>query len=279
MIRIISDSSTLYTIEEGKKHDIDIAPLAVTINGKSYLENEEITSDEFITMIKDGNIPVSSQPAVGDVINLYEKYPEDEIINITMADGLSGTYNSACMAKKLCDNGERIEVVNSKTLCLPQRYIVDTAVSLSKNGKTKEEIIKIIQNLIESTKSFLIPKDFEYLVRGGRLSPLAGKIAGVIKLVPVVTLSDDSTSLVKFTTKRTFKKAVEKICDNLLENGFNNAHKIFISHGGDEESAKLVKEIICENINEAEIEIYKLGPAFITQGEPGCIAIQTIKKY
>ncbi len=256
MIRIISDSSTLYTIEEGKKHDIDIAPLAVTINGKSYLENEEITSDEFITMIKDGNIPVSSQPAVGDVINLYEKYPEDEIINITMADGLSGTYNSACMAKKLCDNGERIEVVNSKTLCLPQRYIVDTAVSLSKNGKTKEEIIKIIQNLIESTKSFLIPKDFEYLVRGGRLSPLAGKIAGVIKLVPVVTLSDDSTSLVKFTTK-----------------------KIFISHGGDEESAKLVKEIICENINEAEVEIYKLGPAFITQGGPGCIAIQTIKKY
>ncbi len=146
-------------------------------------------------------------------------------------------------------------------------------------AKTKEEIIKIIQNLIESTKSFLIPKDFEYLVRGGRLSPLAGKIAGVIKLVPVVTLSDDSTSLVKFTTKRTFKKAVEKICDNLLENGFNNAHKIFISHGGDEESAKLVKEIICENINEAEIEIYKLGPAFITQGGPGCIAIQTIKKY
>lgn len=279
MIRIISDSSTLYSIEEGRKNNIDIVPLAVTINGNTYLENEEISSDEFIKMIKKGGIPVSSQPAVGDVINLYNKYPDDEIINITMADGLSGTYSSACMAKNLCENNDRIEVVNSKTLCVPQRYIVDIAVKLAKEGKNKNEILEVIESLIKTSKSFLIPNDFEYLVRGGRLSSLAGKIAGAIKLVPVVTLGDDSKSLVKFTTKRTFKKSLEKICDSLIEDGVDSSYKIFISHGGIEDLAIMAKEIIYEKISNIEIETYKLGPVFITQGGPGCIAIQSIKKY
>ena len=246
MVRIISDSSTLYSIEEGRKNGIDIVPLSVTIDGNTYKENEEIDSEKFVEIIKKGNLPVSSQPAVGEVIELYNKYKDDEIINITMADGLSGTYGSACMAKNLSEESERIEVINSKTLCVPQRYLVDTAAQLSREGKSQKEII---EKLITTSRSFLIPKDFDYLVRGGRLSSLAGKIAGAIKLVPVVTLSEDSRTLVKFTTKRTFKKALEKICDTLIEDGIDSSYKIFISHGENEEDAIAAKKIICENIN------------------------------
>ena len=279
MVRIISDSSTLYSIEEGRKNGIDIVPLSVTIDGNTYKENEEIDSEKFVEIIKKGNLPVSSQPAVGEVIELYNKYKDDEIINITMADGLSGTYGSACMAKNLSEESERIEVINSKTLCVPQRYLVDTAAQLSREGKSQKEIIDVIEKLITTSRSFLIPKDFDYLVRGGRLSSLAGKIAGAIKLVPVVTLSEDSRTLVKFTTKRTFKKALEKICDTLIEDGIDSSYKIFSSHGENEEDAIAAKKIICEKISNIEIEIYKLGPVFITQGGPGCIAVQSIKKY
>ena len=131
MIRIISDSSTLYSIEEGKKNKIDIAPLSVTINGETYRENEDITTEEFIKIINEGHLPISSQPSVGEVVNLYEKYPDDEIINISMADGLSGTYNSACMAKNMCQNSNNIEAVNARTLCMPHRYLVECAVKIA----------------------------------------------------------------------------------------------------------------------------------------------------
>ncbi|MDO5516501.1 MAG: DegV family protein [Clostridium sp.] len=280
MIRIISDSSTLYSIEEGKKNKIDIAPLSVTINGSSYRENEDITTEEFIKIINEGHLPISSQPSVGEVVNLYEKYPDDEIINISMADGLSGTYNSACMAKNMCENSDHIEVVNARTLCMPQRYLVDSAVKMADMGKSKDEILTEINKLIDSSKSYLIPKDFDYLVRGGRLSPLVGRIAGMINLVPVVTLSENSSKLDKFTTTRTFKKAVVKICDALIEAGVDCNHKIYITHAyADEETIELAKKIISEKIEDADIEINILGPVFTTQGGPGCIAIQTIKKY
>lgn len=277
MVRIVSDSSTLYSIEEGRKKNIDIAPLSVTIDGRTYVENEEINTEKFIDIINEGHIPSSSQPAVGTVIDLYNKYPDDEIINITMADGLSGTYNSACMAKNLCDNSEKIEVINSKTLCAPQRYLVDTAAKLAEMGKSKDEIVNTINSLMETSKSFLIPNDFDYLVRGGRLSSIAGKIAGVMKLFPIITLSDDSKSLVKLSVKRTLKKSIEKICSELQESGVDGNYKIFIIHGEAEDLAMAAKEIVCEKFPDAEIEIFKIGPALVTHGGPRCLGIQTIK--
>lgn len=282
MVRIISDSSTLYSIEEGKQKNVDIVPLSVTIAGQTYLENEEIDAEELVNLIKEGNIPSSSQPAVGRVIDLYNKYDKEEIINITMADGLSGTYNSACMAKKLCDNeshNHNIEVINSKTLCAPLKYIVDTATKLAEMGQSKNEIIDAVNSLIETSKSFLIPNDFDYLVRGGRLSSIAGKIAGVMKIFPIITLSEDCKSLVKFSVKRTLKKSIEKICSELKECGVDNSYKIFISHGLAEESAIMAENIVREHFSHVEIEIYKLSPVLITQGGPGCLAVQTIKKY
>lgn len=280
MIRIISDSSTLYSQKEGKEKNIDIVSLSVMVDGKSYVENEEIDTDRLVNLINEGgHIATSSQPAVGEVIEVFNKYADDEIINISMADGLSGTYNSACTAKNICENRERIEVVNSKTLCVPQRYLVNLAVKLAEDGQSKEEILDELNKEIETSKSFLIPKDFDYLVRGGRLSSVAGGIASAIKLVPVVTLSEDSKRLVKFTIKRTFRKSVEKICDELIKNGIDKDHKIFISHACNEEWAKEAEVILKSKIENADVEIFKLGPVFTTQGGPGCVAIQTIKKH
>lgn len=279
MVKIVSDSSTLYSIKQAKENNIDITPLSVTINNATYKEYEEIDTEEFIEIINQGYVPISSQPAIGEVIDLYNRYPEDEIINISMADGLSGTYSTASMAKGMVDHSDSIEVINSKTLCGPHRYLVDVAEKLAQMGKSKEEIVREINELKETSNSYLIPVDFEYLVRGGRLSSLVGRIGGVMKLVPVMVLSDNCTRLTKFTTKRTFSKAIEKICEAFIEAGVNNQYIIYVSHACREDLAKTAQNIISKNIENANIEIKKLGPVFTTQGGPGCISIQYIKKH
>lgn len=279
MIKIMSDSSALYSIEEGQANSVDISPLVVTINDKTYIEYEEISSKEFIDLINEGYIPMSSQPPIGQVANLYNKYPDDEIINISMADGLSGTYNSACMAKNMDSNPERIEVINSRTLCGSQRYLVDLAVKLVENGYSKAEIIKEIEKYIETSISFLIPNDFDFLVRGGRISSLVGKIGSAIKLVPVMMLAEDGKSLTKFTAKRTFKKAIKKITEHFIENNVNNEYKIYITHALDLDLAEEAKNVILNEIPGVDVEIKELGPVFITQGGPSCVAIQSIKKH
>ena len=196
-----------------------------------------------------------------------------------MADGLSGTYNSACMAKNMDSNPDRIEVINSQTLCGPHRYLVDLAVKLVEDGLTKSEVVNVINKLKDTSRSFLIPHDFDFLVRGGRISSLLGKVGSIISLVPVMSLSGDGKTMEKFTAKRTYKKAIKKIVDHLKEIGVNSDYKYYISHGCNIELAKEAEAILREMIENIDLEIKKLGPAFITQGGPSCLAIQVIKKY
>lgn len=279
MIKIVSDSSALYSKKDGQDRGISIIPLIVNIDGNEYSEYEDINTKEIVSMIKEGDIPVTSQPSIGEVLNVYDEDEDCEIINISLADGLSGTYNSACIAKEMAKNPNRIDVINSGTLCGPQKYLVNLAVKLVELGKSKKEIVKEINKLKEETKSFLIPNDFNYLVRGGRLSPIVGKIGGMIKLVPIMTLAENKKSLIKYTTKRTFKKAIQEIVEYMIDNGVNSDFKIYVSHACNDELSNIAKNIILENIENADIEINLLGPVFTSQGGPGCVSIQYIKKH
>ena len=199
MIRIISDSSTLCSTEQAKNIGFDIAPLSVTINNENFKEYDELTTDMLINKIKKGGIPKSSQPSAGDFLDLYNKYPDDELIVITMASGISGTYNSACVARNLSSRPEKITVVNSRTLCGPQREMVLKAVRLASQGSDKQTILASLNKQISCTYSYLIPRDFDFLKRGGRLSPLVAEIGKLINLTPVLTLSKESKNLISFT--------------------------------------------------------------------------------
>ena len=140
MVRIISDTSTLYSTAQAREEGFAVSPLAVTIAGKTYREFDEITSQEFVDIINQGHMPASSQPAIGEVTALYEEFARDEILNLAMADGLSGTYNSAVAAAQMCENSHKITVINTRTLCGPHRYLVQKAVQMARAGKTLEEI-------------------------------------------------------------------------------------------------------------------------------------------
>lgn len=181
MIRIISDTSTLYSVSEAEEKGIYVSPLAVTINDTTYEEFNDIQTEEFVDLIHQGHIPLSSQPAIGRVVDLYNRFPEDEILNITMADGLSGTYQSAILAKDMAKDSERITVLNSKTLCGPHRTLVEHAKHLADQNHTISEIVSKLEKMIASSRSFLIPQDFDYLRRGGRLSHLAAFVGKTIQ--------------------------------------------------------------------------------------------------
>ena len=277
MVKIITDSSTLYTPEEGKKLGFDVMPLCVNI---ADLEDRDllVDMDVFYGKIAEGNHPRSSQPPVGEVMEAYEAYPEDEIINIAMADGLSGTYQSACGARESVDNKENIIVFNSKTLCGPHRYMVEKAQKMVEEGKSAKEILAWLEYASEHHESFLIPQDFDFLRRGGRLTPMAAAFGSVLKLKPIMKQTDDGKKLDKFGVKRTMKAVVAAIIEHLKKSDLDGRHVLYVSHARVPEDAKKVVEQLQEAFPEVEYHILDLGAAFVTQGGPGCIAIQYIEK-
>lgn len=212
------------------------------------------------------------------MLNLYEKYQDTEIINIAMADGLSGTYQSACGAREMMDNKEKITVVNTKTLCGPHRYMVEKAQRMKEEGRTGKEILAWLERAAERHESFLIPQDFVFLRRGGRLTPVAAALGSVLKLKPVMTQTPDGKRLDKFAVKRTMKAAVKSIIDHLKEKALDKKYILYVSHAEALEDAKYVAAQLKEAFADIEIRMLDLGAAFVTQGGPKCVAIQYIER-
>ena len=277
-MRIITDTGALYSPEEGKKLGFDVLPLNVIADKKSYKEYVDISSQEFLEIVKEGHIPSSSQPSIGETMELFEKYPDDDILVINMADGLSGTYQSTVSAKESVDHSENIHVINSMTLCGPQRYLVEKAVALKEKGMDIHHMMKELHKSIACEKSFLIPQDFGFLKRGGRLTPLAATLGGMLKITPIMTTTKDAKRLEKYAMKKTLKSAIKEIIKAFQELGVNEDFKIYVTHAGVLQQAQDVVKQLQKTFENTVIEIYELSPVFIAQGGPGCIAIQTIRK-
>ncbi len=278
MIKIITDTSTLYSVNEGKSLGVDILPLNVSIAGKQYREYEEISPREFCDIIKSGEVPISSQPSIGETLECFDKNKDHDILVISMADGLSGTYSSTVGVRETYEPNEHIHIINSKTLCGPHRYLVQQAVKMRDEGKTLQEIMQAINYKITTAISFLLPQDFEFLRRGGRVTATAAKLGGFLKIQPVVMQTEDGKRLEKFTTGRNFDIAIKTIIKHLESIGINEKHKLFVSHGFVEQQAQGVVEKLKAIFPNTEIELLTLSCAFLTQGGPGCVAIQAIEK-
>jgi DegV family protein with EDD domain len=276
MVRIVSDTSTLYSTTQAREAGFAVSALSVTIAGNTYREFDEISSQQFVDIIKEGHMPTSSQPAIGEVTQLYEEFAGDDILNVTMAMGLSGTYASAVAAAELCDHSDRITVMNSRTLCGPHRYLVEQAQKMAQDGMTVDAISEKLNELMDTAKSYLVPGDFDYLRRGGRLSPLVSYVGQAANLTPIMTQTDDGCRLTIAGIRRGFSHAVKFIVKALEKAEVGKGWRVYISHAGALDKAELAMNALNSAMPEAIYEILPLSPAFITQGGPGCVAVQYI---
>jgi DegV family protein with EDD domain len=276
-MHIVADTSTLYSPKQGRELGVSIIPSCAIVDGKTYRDYEDINSEEFLKMIEEGKVPTTSQPAVGDVMEVLEEI-DDEILYLSIGDGLSGAYQTAMGARNCMDKNENIYIVDTKTLAGPHKYMLEMAIRLREEGKKIDEIVRNLKKSIESSVSFVIPTDFEFLKRSGRLTPIAAKIGAAIKIVPVLTQTEDKRRIEPFAIKRTRKRAVEAIVNRLETLGAGANHLISIGHAGVKEQANAIMEQMKERLQNVEFEVFQLPPTLITHGGPGCITIQMVEK-
>ncbi|MGM9942117.1 MAG: DegV family protein [Bulleidia sp.] len=277
MIQLVSDTSTMYTPEEGKDIGVSIVPLHVTINDRSYRDLEEITDNQLLEMISEKHVPKTSQPSLGEKIDTYDALVQQgEVLDIAMSSGLSGTYQSALLAMDQCVEPEKVHVFDSRTLCGPHRCMINRAVEMVKEGKTISEILQVLEKARETEVSYLIPFDFGFLVRGGRLNSMAGALGGLLKLIPIMKRGPQGQGLDKFAVCRTTKKVISSIIDDLKQEGVDHTFRFYVSHAHNESLALQIKAKLEDVFGDVRVELFPLTPAFISQGGPECVAVQVI---
>ena len=191
MIRILVDSATDFTMAEVKEKNLYHVPLTISLNGKDYLSGEDLTSDQFYELLTSGeDFPKTSQPSPQAFAEIFEKAKEngEEIICVLLSSALSGTCQSAHLAKDMVDY-DGIYIVDSLTATIMTRVIVDYGLQLIAQGKSAPEVVAALESIKSKVKVAAGIDTLEYLYRGGRLNKAAATIGELANLKPVITVT------------------------------------------------------------------------------------------
>ena len=279
-MKIFTDTCCQYSPEAASKVDIVAVPMQILYDGLSFKEYVELSPETLLSkIVVDHVVPSSSQPSPYDIKNAYGSLNEGEQgIAITIADGLSGTFNSFSTMRLGYDHPENITVYNSKTIAGPQRYMVRYARKLADLGLTMDAIIEKLDEIRETTWSYLIPQDFQFLKRGGRCNAVTAKLGGLLNLQVAVTITSDGRHLDKFAITRTVKAMTKKILDDIQSKvDINKPQHFYVVHADNELMALQMVSAINTRFPNHIVEVLPLCPTCIVQGGPGCVAIQVIE--
>ena len=193
MIRILVDSSSDYTMEEIKNNGFHFVPLAVTLAGNTYRDGIDLVPDQFyelLTTCKD--FPKTSQPSPQDFAEIFEDAKEkgDEIICILLYSALSGTCQSAHLAKDMVDY-DGIYLIDSLAATVMIKFMGNYAEKLINQGLSAKEIVANLEAMKGKIKVAAGLDTLEYLHKGGRLSKASATIGELANLKPIITVTEE----------------------------------------------------------------------------------------
>ena len=245
MIKIITDSTSDIDIEYAKTLKIEVVSLKVIIDGKDYKDRIDLQPSNFYELLEKSSVlPTTSQPSPQDFLDLYEdaKNQGDSIIVITLSSQVSGTYQSACIAKDLADYNN-IYVIDSFNATQGLRLIVEKAVKLRNEGKSVQEIVNIIEEYKHRVHILAVVDTLEYFYKGGRLSKTSATMGTLLKFKPIVGLEDGK--LVLISKARGTQKAISKIIDIIHEIGDIDLNEpICIGYTGNDDGLDKFEDIL-----------------------------------
>ena len=208
-IAIVTDSNSGITQKEGKELGISVIPMPFYINDELYFEDITLTQEEFYQKLDEDADIKTSQPAPGDVLDLWEKLLEDhdEIVHIAMSSGLSSSCATAAMLAD--DYDGKVQVVDNQRISVTQRQSVADAMKLAEEGKSAKEIKDILEADKLDSGIFIMVDTLKYLKKGGRVTSAGAAIGTVLGIKPVLQIHGEK--LDAFAKTRGVKQAKKKM--------------------------------------------------------------------
>ena len=210
-VAVITDSNSGITQNQAGEYGIYVLPMPFYIDEKLYFEDITLTQEEFYKRLGEGVDIKTSQPAPGDVMDLWNKVLKeyDEIVHIPMSSGLSSSCETAHMLAEDFDG--KVQVVNNQRISVTQKQSVLEAKKMAEQGMGAAEIKSILEEHKMESSIFITVDTLKYLKQGGRITPAAAAIGSVLNIKPVLQIKGEK--LDAFTKARGMKLAKKKMLE------------------------------------------------------------------
>lgn len=255
-VKIVTDSTSYISKDFVEENGIVVVPLSYTFDGETLEEGFKGEFDDFYKKLENTNLfPKTSQPPAGKFYNAFKECFEDcdEVIAIVLSSKISGTYNSATLAKNMLED-KKVTIIDSESTVSNLRILVEDALKMANEGKSAEEIEEYINKKKKKMHILLSPATLEYLRRGGRLSGVSSTVGNLLNIKPILELKDGE--LKSLDKVRGTSKAMSYMMDKLPD----DVEKISICHILNMDVAEKVKKQLEGRFPKAEISIDDIGP-------------------
>lgn len=271
-IKIITDSTSDIPPGLARELDITVVPIYVRFRDEVLRDGIDISSDELYKRLATGkHPPATSQPSPEDFTKTYAEYCDDYdgIISVHISSKISGTCNSARMAKKELETKCPIEIVDSRFNSAGLAIVVLAAARLAKAGKPLEYIMREVNQAIGQVRMFGMFETLQYLEAGGRVKRTIIAAASLLKLMLLLTFKDGDIAQAGFV--RSVSKGMDRIYD--FVEGREGITELAIAHSNVPERADDLKKRLGHLFPEDDIIMTELGAALGVHGGPGVLLV------
>ncbi|MDD3766053.1 MAG: DegV family protein [Eubacteriales bacterium] len=277
-LHIITDCGADLPPEIITKYGVEVISMMVYLDDKEYIDGVDITPKEVYEKMRSGARSRTAQIMPDAFFNIFEKHAKnnDSVIYIGFSSGLSGTFNSANIAKteileKYPDFD--LSIIDSKCASLGLGLVVYIALQMKENGASKDEIVKAAEYHSTHMEHIFTVDDLEYLYRGGRVSKTSAFVGGLLGIKPVLHV-DDAGKLAPIAKVKGRQNALKKTAQILMERCPKLENQLVgISHGDDFEGVESVKNYLKEAAGCENFLVSYVGCTIGAHSGPGTLAI------
>ena len=276
-IAVVTDSTSDLPVDIAKQHGITIVPLNVHIEDETFLDGVTISADEMYKRLPDQKvIPTTSAPSVGSFIEAYEKLSEshDEIISIHLSSKLSLTHNSAVQAaSELNEKGAKIEVIDTEQASMALGWIAVQAAEKIASGGSLDEAVALAKSASTRASFTGMVDTLEYLVRGGRIGKAQGFVGSLLRIRPILTLTEGVAHPAGRARNRT--KGITRLKEMVAE--ASPLDKLAILYTTDKNDAEEIANSVAEYSKNGKPVVAQLGPVVGNYLGPGTLGLGLIR--
>lgn len=272
-MQIITDSSCDLPKEYIDRYNLIVVPLNIELDGKSYVDGEELTHEEFYEkMAASPTLPKTSQPSPQRFIDAFMEGAKrtKDILSIHLSSKLSGTFSCAQLSKELAE--VKVEVFDSLSGSMGLGLQVLKACHLVEEGFDLNHIVEKLKEYREQMKVLVYLETLENAVRGGRVSRAKEMVSNILNLKFIVHVEEGYVKVLKAIRGK--KRAISFMIDSIAEKNIDLKDKIVgITHCNRIEEALALKEEIIKRFNPQEVIVTTMGPVIGTYSAQGGLLI------
>ena len=278
-IAILTDSACDLPQEVLDEHQIHVVPMRILAGGTEYIDRVTITSAQLARMQRTARpYPSTSQPPAADLHNAYAWLSRhyESVVAIHLSGKMSGTYEASRReAEKI--SGTRITVIDSRHLSGSLGLLVLRAAEALASGADHDALVQLIEASIRKAKILVSVRTLDFMVKGGRVSPLKGILAKLMNLKPIVSVDSEGNSLLHgraFSARANIEKILRMVAE---EHRSYPLHSYAVVYSGEPESARQFASRLTGIIGKDPLYIMEISPVVSLNAGPGAVCVVTMR--